>query len=244
MYVGFFNFGNPTDFVNSYNPQTGALITPFFVPVGAAEVIGGIAFSPTNTQVTAVIPNHGGNAGSVTVQVIGGNFQPGAQLKLTGNGPDILGSAAPAASSSVVTATFDLTGAAPGIRNLIIRNPDGTSANLPSSFTVDQGGAPNISVEIIGLDRIRIGQPQTYYVVVLNRGDVDAPPSRIWVTFPTNIAWNIDGPEVPSASGQMTGYNFVAFDVAITANSEALIPIHLSDSTSATFQIQAWRENP
>lgn len=44
LYVAFFDFINHMDFVNSYDPQTGTLIIPFFVPAGAAGLIGGIAF--------------------------------------------------------------------------------------------------------------------------------------------------------------------------------------------------------
>ncbi len=187
MYVGFFNFGNPTDFVNSYNPQTGGLITAFFVPPGAAGVIGGIGFTPTNTQVTAVVPNHGGNAGSVTVQVIGGNFQPGAQLKLTGVGPDILGVAVSTVSTSVVSARFDLRGAGVGTRNVVVVNPDSSSAVLAQAFTIEQGGAPLISVNIIGFDKIRFGKSQAYYLQVTNIGSVDSSPGLVSLDIPSLV---------------------------------------------------------
>jgi hypothetical protein len=135
------------------------------------------ANSVINSQITIseAIPNHGGNAGTVTVQVIGSGFQTGAAAKLTGIGPDVIGSNIMIPNSSVLTAAFDLTGSAPGVGNLVVTNPDGTSATLTGGFTVEQGGAPRISVSLVGRDTIRIGTPQTFYATVQNQGNVDAP---------------------------------------------------------------------
>ena len=117
-----------------------------------------------------VQPTKGGNAGVVTMQVVGNGFQSGAVLKLTGLGADILGTNTSVPNASVLTTTFDLHGASPGVRNVVVTNPDNTSISLPAAFTVEQGGAPQLWVDIIGRDKIRIGREQTYYITYGNRG--------------------------------------------------------------------------
>src|SRR5262245_33893218 len=67
-----------------------------------------------------VLPNHGGNAGAVTATIVGTGFQPGATVKLTGVGPDIVGSNTNVLGGTSLTTTFDLTGVASGPRTLVV----------------------------------------------------------------------------------------------------------------------------
>jgi hypothetical protein len=124
--------------------------------------------------ITQLLPNRGGNAGSVSVRVFGSGFQNGATITLTGTGTDIPGLGVAVLNSSSLTATFALNGATLGARNLIVTNPDGTSASLLSGFTVEPGGAPQLAIDIIGRDKIRFGEAQTYYAFIRNLGTVDA----------------------------------------------------------------------
>jgi hypothetical protein len=261
MYVAFFDFGNPTDFVNVYDPQTGALISPFFVPIGAAGVIGGIAFTPTNTQVTEVVPNHGGNAGLVTVQVIGGNFQQGAQLKLTGIGQDISGSVVPTVSPTVTAATFDLRNAAVGLRNLVINNPDGSIVEEPAAFTIEDGGGPQIWVDVVGLDRIRVGRRQNTYIVVGNSGNVDAAAVPVWFSVPSDVISNLDLNLTPVAGSDgkpilgaaadpyqvtVSGTTVSGISVGyIPSGSSFVFPISLAVGSSLdSFNLGVWAGRP
>jgi hypothetical protein len=247
VYVGYFNGGNPVDFVNAYNGQTGQLIGTF-VPAGAAGVIGGIAFTPDNTQATAVVPNHGGNAGSVTVQVIGGNFQPGAQLKLTGIGPDILGSPAPNANTSTIRATFDLRGATAGVRNVVVVNPDNSISTLSAAFTVEQGGAPQVWVEIVGKNLIRFVREQGFFITCGNRGNVDALGNQLVLTFPTTLISSFGfGNEVGVVTTRTFGPNTLVFVELgrLSVGSALTLPIFLtSTSTQTPFSIQATIRSP
>ncbi len=242
VYVGYFNGGPPTDFVDAYNGQTGALIGTF-VPAGAADVIGGFAFTPTNTQVTTVVPNHGGNAGTVTVQVIGGNFQPGAHLKLTGIGPDILGSAASTASASVVAATFDLRGAATGTRNVVVVNPDNTTVALTGAFTVEQGGAPQLWTQIVGKNLIRFGRQQGFFITYGNRGNVDAVDVHLTLTFPSTLASGLGfGNEVGVVTTAALGpTTVVTVNLGeLPAGATTQLPVFITASSSQPpFNIQA-----
>jgi hypothetical protein len=226
------------------NPISGALTpvpgSPF--STGTTPVWMAI-IDETPTAAVSVLPNHGGNAGNVTVQVFGGAFQSGASVKLTGLGSDIAGTNTTIPYPSALATTFDLTGATPGVRNVVVTNPDNTTSTLAGGFTVEQGGAPQIWVDIIGRNQIRIGTAQTYYVVVGNRGNIDSSASRIWVAFPTGITWGTPS-QLPSAAGQTDGSGFVAFDVSASAGSSIAIPILLQAGSgfTGTFQIQGWVE--
>lgn len=136
-----------------------------------------------------VEPTHGGNAGTVTMQIIGSGFQSGATVKLTGVGPDILGTNTTVPNASVLTTTFNLTGATPGVRNVVVTNLDNTTTTLTGGFTVEQGGAAQLWVNIIGRDKIRIGAQQQYYAVLQNRGTIDSGNAGlIAVTVPSRIS--------------------------------------------------------
>ena len=89
-------------------------------------------------QVSQILPNHGGNAGTVTVELLGSGFRLGATVLLTGLGPDIVGTNTVISNASVLTSAFDLTGAAPGLRSVVVTNPDGKSITSAAAFTVQQ----------------------------------------------------------------------------------------------------------
>jgi 6-phosphogluconolactonase (cycloisomerase 2 family) len=155
------------------NQQTGALTaagTP--LPVGSFPD-SVIVVSPTQPVTPVVIPNQGGNTGNVTVQVTGSGFETGASVMLTGPGAAIVGTATSVSSSSFLTTTFTMVGAPPGPRTVVVTNPDNTLVSLPAGFTIEQGGAAVLSMEIIGRNQIRVGQSQTFYLVVSNSGNVD-----------------------------------------------------------------------
>ena len=132
---------------------------------------------PTPVQILSISPAIGGNTGNVTARIFGNGFQSGATVRLTGVGPDIVGSNTAVTNvinTSVLGTVFDLTGASPGIRDVVVTNPDGTTATDSQAFSVQQGGGPNLTITVIGLDRIRFGNTQTYYGLIQNRGIIDA----------------------------------------------------------------------
>src|ERR1022692_1031676 len=89
-------------------------------------------------------------------------IQPGAQVKLTGIGSDIVGLNASLVDVNLLRSTFDLTGAVPGLRNVVILNPDNSSTTLTGAFTIDQNGAAQIWVNTIGSSQIRFARETTY----------------------------------------------------------------------------------
>jgi len=107
------------------------------------------------------------------VQISGSGFQNGATVKLTGVGSDILGANTTIPSAFFLTTTFNLVGAAPGPRTVVITNPDSTFLSLAGAFTVEQGGASDVRIQKIGTPAVP-GRNVTYFVTVQNVGTVDA----------------------------------------------------------------------
>ena len=130
-----------------------------------------------NTPPT-IRPATGGNAGSVTVQITGSGFQSGAAVKLTGVGPDILGANTTIPSAFFLTTTFNLVGAAPGPRTVVITNPDASFLSLPGAFTVEQGGAADIRISKAATPFVP-GRRATVFVSVANAGNIDANQVQI-----------------------------------------------------------------
>jgi 6-phosphogluconolactonase len=161
--------------VYAINANTGALSlipsSPF--AAGIAPVWITVA-NETPTSTLSILPTHGGNAGSVSAEIFGGGLVAGAQVKLvTAGQPEVVGSNTTLVSPNVLATTFDLTGAVAGVRDVIVTNPDGTSQTISSGFAVEEGGEAEITVDILGRDKIKIGTDQVYYLTVSNSGSAD-----------------------------------------------------------------------
>jgi parallel beta-helix repeat protein len=113
--------------------------------VGAYEYDGAAPSGPT---VTAITPSSGANTGPVSITNLAGtNFVSGATVKLTKSGQtDISGGSVAFVSSTKLTCTFPLTGAATGTWNVVVTNPDAQSGTLTNGFTVTApAAAPTVS---------------------------------------------------------------------------------------------------
>jgi probable HAF family extracellular repeat protein len=201
--------------------------------------------TPVSSQLnlTGIFPNAGGNAGTATVNLIGTGFQSGVQVRLVGSGSDIVGTpAAITASGSALTTNFNLVGAAVGPRNVVLTNPDGTSVQSANAFTVQQGGAPQLSASIVGFNTIHVGRAQEFLISYGNSGNVDALGVHLSVTFPSSVASSLGfGSEVGVVSTGTLGPNtVVTVDLGrVPAGSESLITMFLTASSSQRpFSIQ------
>ena len=139
-----------------------AFVTKF--PLGA----------PTALSITGITPTSGGNAGTITPAIYGTGFHNGATAQL--NCGSVVGqNSTVSAGGQLMNTTLDLTSTSPGTCDVVVTNPDGTSAMLSNGFTVQQGGAPDIRVRQF-TDGTRIGSNATYFVTLSNVGNVDGPP--------------------------------------------------------------------
>ncbi len=168
-----------------------AFVTKF--PLGA----------PGGLSITGVVPNSGGNAGTVSARIIGSGFHAGATGSLSCGGTSNVS----ASNLNVTTGgrtgslTFDLVGIAPGLCNVVVTNPDGGTTTLANGFNVQPGGAASVSIQVVGRSFIRGGTSQQYLIIYSNSGNVDAYLAPVWIKIPNYVEWSIGGgirpPPVP-----------------------------------------------
>jgi hypothetical protein len=146
----------------------------FVRPLGAKCDIGAVERSE-GFAVVRILPSAGGDVGSVSAIVSGNGFVDGATVKLARAGqPDIAGDPVQVdAGGSAIAATFDLAGKPTGPWDVVVSNLDGTSTTLPAGFTVEEGRAPQLWVNVVGRF-FRPGRPSKLTIFYGNRGNVDA----------------------------------------------------------------------
>lgn len=250
VYVG--SFAVPGIYGFRINQTTGALTvipgSPF--PSGLVPVSFAIATlkGTSGLSVEFVQPAKGGNAGTVTMQIVGSGFQSGATVKLTGFGSDIDGSNTTVLDPSVLATSFDLVGVSPGIRDVVVTNRDGTSITAEAAFTIESGGAPDVSVSIIGPNKIRVGFNQSFYASFTNSGSIDSGPRLFWLNLPADD----DSSQIPAADSPTGNASSVGFVYAMNVGSipssvvgrSQLIPIvlpSLAARSSYTLQFKRKR---
>ncbi len=141
-------------------------------------------------RVLQILPTSGGNSGSFTATIFGSGFQSGASVKLSGGGgSDIVATAVSIGPNALfLTATFNLQGTIPGIRDLVVMNADGTVLTLPQSFTILAGGVSNVTISKTSSLAVP-GRFETFTIVVSNSGSVDSGSVNLveflqpWFTF-------------------------------------------------------------
>ena len=113
-------------------------------------------------------PNKGGDTGNVSVHINGTGFAQDATVKLRKAGQaDIVGNPVTVGTDgTTIDTVLDLTGKARGAWNVVVMNHDGTAFVLPEGFIIEQGRAPEVWVDIVGLNVIRAGRTQTFHALV------------------------------------------------------------------------------
>jgi hypothetical protein len=206
-------------------------------------------------SIKGILPATGGNAGTVTATIIGSGFHLGATVKLVRAGKaDINGGSVTVGSEGrTIRATFDLTASPPGTCDLIVTNPDGTTANLISAFTVVQGGAAHVWVDIVGPSVFRIGSTQTiqnYGIAYGNSGTIDSGPVTISSSFPSYLSGTLTFAPGPTSSDITDeGDSLVTSDVqsvpvgvAGFLTLQLVLPNSSSVHPHETFELKAWSD--
>lgn len=221
--------------------------------------------TPGVLSISTILPNAGGDTGSVTTIVHGTGFAAGATVKLVRSGEaDIAGDpVAVAADGRTVSATFDLTGKARGNWDVVVTNPDSASATMPEGFIVQPGRAPQLWVDIVARDTILARRPQTLYITYGNRGNVDAVGVPIWISgIPTDatltLGFLLAAPDLEPIEGvgtvdlsqapfQIQTDEEIQVALLIPKIPPALagvLPFTISIPTAGAFELQTWVNNP
>ena len=190
-------------------------------PHGAACDIGAVEAATEGTPLTLlrITPTHGGTAGSVVTSVNGGGILDGATVHLSRAGePDIVGTQVVVPKSTTIAAQFDLRGAVPGLWDVVVTNPDATSASLPDAFAIEAGGRADLWVELTVPRRFVYGRTSTVVLSFGNRGTVDAYDVPLWLSFSNELIFHVPFPVTPPPAqpGQIaTDWTQVAIDVPV-----------------------------
>lgn len=122
-----------------------------------------------------IFTNHGGQGGSVTVNVTGAGFVPGTKLYLHKNGqPDIYGDTLFILDLGTMKTTLNLMSKAPGLYDVIAIFPNNKKDTLHSAFTIESTMDTDLSVAISGPGVLRIGFNQVYTISMTNKSNTDA----------------------------------------------------------------------
>lgn len=197
--------------------------------------------------------DQGGNGGSTTLTIFGKGFTSGdgAELKCAGQSTIVGTSVGVSSNGNALTATFDLNGASPGQCNVVITEPSGTTQTVPQQFTIEQGGAPNVWVDILGWSRLRAAEPQTYFITIGNRGNQDSPiGTGIWIEFPSFFNYTTPPNQSPGGTLQVGPNTILFYQLAtpVSAGSTAAIPITFTvpdvpQYAHHPFQIEVWQDS-
>ena len=130
-------------------------------------------------------PARGGNAGTVTVTVVGCNIDPQAIVKLVKAGElDIDGiNVVGVPTRKQISATFDLQGSAPGLWDVLVINPNSQQDSLPGAFEITEGGQGRLTIRPITPDLLRPLRNYTLTLEYRNDGEIDMPAPVFLVSF-------------------------------------------------------------
>ena len=159
----------------------------------------GSTVNPAPT-VTSIDPNNA-NTGNTSVSITnlaGTNFYgtPTVQLQMTGQN-SITATNVTVVSSTQITCSFDLTGAAVGIWDVYVQNPDTQSATLIGGFTVNKAG---LSVTSITPNSAYTGNTSVSITNLAGTNFYGTPTVQLKMTGQTSITATTGSVNVPSST--------------------------------------------
>jgi parallel beta-helix repeat protein len=137
--------------------------------------------------ISSVSPAQAGDNGWVTLALRGGGLEPDTAFELVGpTGEVITTTGVIGLDTTLVEATFNLTGRARGGYAARVKGPAGT-ATLPAAVEVVAGVAPGVWANLVGPSVIRTGREAVYQVQYGNAGNVDAPMTQVELAVPDGL---------------------------------------------------------
>jgi RHS repeat-associated protein len=151
-------------------------------PAGAAATS---SFAVTATQpvfaLESISPDTGGNTGPTTVAIRGTKLTPTTQVSLVTGGTTIDATAIDFRDSTLLYATFELTGRASGAYDVQLSDA-GQSSVLGGAFSVVPGQASSLEVFLTTPDVMRAGREGSLVLEYVNNGTSDAVAPLLRVT--------------------------------------------------------------
>jgi hypothetical protein len=188
-------------------------------------------------SITGVLPDMGGNAGTVTATIVGTGFQPAATAQLTCPGAlTVVGTNTTVSTDGrTITTTFNLVGTTPEGCSVLVTDPNKTTATQSDAFTIQQGGAANLWVDIVGENDLHGGYAQQYYLVYGNKGNIDATATLFALAVPDDpLLTSQPSPDFLVDSFQAAGNNVYTYAVpSVPAGATEAFPVTLTSSQPA-----------
>jgi hypothetical protein len=218
--------------------------------------------APTALSVTKVVPNHGADKGSTSVTIYGSGFSDNATASLLRVGQQSIRGRyiSVSADGSQLRAMFDLADAELGAWDVVVRNPNDASATLPGGFTIEDVSPAHLSVNIVGADQIRIGQPSSFTILVENRWNRDAflvPLIVKGIPKDATVSLGFEIARLPTPDGKELLANkaspivedqngkILAFLIPLVRNGAVVsLPIDISPGAGGAFDLQALINEP
>ena len=211
-------------------------------------------------SITSIVPVSGGNSGTVSPRIFGTGFHDGATAKLSCGGQSIVGANMTVGPGGRFLDTpFDLKGAVAGKCDVVITNSDATSATLSQAFTVQQGGVPNIRIQLTGIARrsapYEVAQAainSLYIITATNLGNIDAPAALVSMAVDPGFSYTSGSPSIAAnagttdlwtmalAAGQSQVFSATASEAA--GQSQSLSAMASTPSSSNTTPVASFNE--
>ena len=181
-------FDIPSGSLTSWDPNGNDVATCFWVS-GSTVYAGGyfttiagderprLVALQASPEISGVQPASGGNGGGLTLSVTGRNLVSGAVLSLRRAAPPsqlLAVTTTVAGDGASLSASVDLTGAAAGVWDVVVQNPDLQTVTLSNGFTITAVQAPQLQIAVLGPEPIRASYPTAFDLVIENPGNVDA----------------------------------------------------------------------
>ncbi|MFO1432502.1 MAG: dockerin type I domain-containing protein [Candidatus Competibacteraceae bacterium] len=193
----------------------------------------------TSTASPAINPTKGGNVGTVTMSLRNLALAPDTVIRLSApDVPDIVGQDTEVVSPTLTRTTFDLAGATPGARNVVVTPPAGGEVSLPNTFEVINGGGPLLAIDLVGHTRPRLGRDTNYLAVVRNIGFNDLGLVSLTVDEENEAALSNLQIAAPTAAGTLL--NMLVG--GIPPGGSSAVPFPYTPSTGACHNIRATAE--
>ena len=135
-------------------------------------------------DLTAVSPDRLGNGAEAVLTLTGAGFDSTTTVSLVAAG----GTSYPASQVQLdlptqLSATFTAGSVPAGVYSVVVTRADGTSATLPSAFTMDQGGAFAFHANLVTPSTLGYHIASTLYLQYSNTGDLAMPAPILEVTI-------------------------------------------------------------
>jgi hypothetical protein len=175
---------------------TSGAIQPTSLSSGSAGFISKFVFQQgTGISISNVTPTVGSNTGATYVMINGSSFESGATVTLNASSGAVQAQLVQVSTDGrTITGYFDLRGASVGAADIVVTNPDTTTATLSQAFIVQASSTQQTYSQVLGPATQRIGGGMVYTVLYGNNGNTDQFGVPLFITFNNTFGYRVLSP--------------------------------------------------